>query len=194
MWNKRYGEEEYFYGTQPNDFLKGVAVQIPKGKVLCLGDGEGRNSVYLATLGFDVVSVDLSEVGLKKAERLAEQHKVSIQTIVANLADFEIAENSYSAIVSIFCHVPPAIRDGLHKRASMGLSKDGLMILEAYTPEQIGNGTGGPPVAELMMTLDGLREDFDELEFLHAIEFKREVLEGKGHTGKASVVQLLARR
>ncbi len=192
MWDKRYSSEEYVYGKQPNDFLVSVIDEIPRGKVLCLAEGEGRNAVYLAMQGYDVLAVDSSSVGLAKAQKLADEQGVVIQTQQADLADFEIAPNDWDAIVSIFCHVPPAIRTGLHQSIVAGLKPGGMLVLEAYTPDQIQLGTGGPPVAELTMSLAALESELKGLEFFHALECERDVIEGVLHTGRGAVVQLLA--
>jgi len=192
MWDERYSADEYIYGTEPNEFLAGVTSQIPKGKVLCLAEGEGRNAVYLAGLGYDVTAVDASAVGLKKAQRLARERGVEINTVVSDLAEFEIAPDSWDGIVSIFCHVPPAIREPLHRKVVAGLRSGGVLVLEAYRPKQIEYGTGGPPVPELTMTLEGLRKELQGLEFKHAEELDRDVTEGLYHTGIGAVVQLVA--
>lgn len=192
-WNERYTQTEYVYGTQPNDFLVSVADQLPAGPVLMLADGEGRNGVYLAGLGHEVLSVDQSEVGLAKAQRLAQQRGTTIQTQVADLRDFVIEPGAWAGIVAISCHLPPEIRVPLHTAVVRGLRPGGLFILESYTPQQIGRGTGGPPTPELMNTLTSLRTELAGLEFLHAQELEREVVEGDFHTGLAAVVQLVAR-
>jgi SAM-dependent methyltransferase len=193
-WDERYSDPDYVYGTEPNDYLVSVVDRIPRGKVLCLGEGEGRNGVYLARQGCDVTAVDASQVGLDKASRLAADHGVEIRTIVSDLAHFRIEAESWDAIVSIFCHVPPEIRAPLHRRCVEGLKPGGVLVLEAYTPRQIGKGTGGPPSAGLTMHLEILRQELAGLKFVHAVEFDREVLEGKYHTGEGAVVQVLARK
>lgn len=192
MWDKRYSSEEYVYGKQPNDFLLSVIEQIPKGRVLCLAEGEGRNSVFLAEQGCDVLAVDSSSVGLAKAQKLADERGVEIKIEHADLADFEIVPETWDAIVSIFCHVPPAIRAELHKQVIAGLKPGGILVLEAYTPKQITFGTGGPPVAELTMSLSSLELELNGLEFIHARECERDVVEGLLHTGRGAVVQVLA--
>ena len=192
VWDERYSSDEYVYGTKPNEFLASVANQIPTGKVLCLAEGEGRNAVYLAELGYEVTAVDASRVGLEKAQRLAEKRGAEIKTIIADLADFEIEENSWDGIVSIFCHVPPTIRKPLHRKVVAGLKTGGALVLEAYRPKQLEYGTGGPPVPELTMTLDGLTEELEGLELKHAAELDRDVTEGLYHTGIGAVVQVLA--
>jgi SAM-dependent methyltransferase len=192
MWNERYDTEEYVYGTEPNDFLVSMADRIPReGKVLSLGEGEGRNAVYLARLGYQVTAVDQSSVGLKKAERLAADNGVSIRTIVANLAEFQIEEESWDGIVSFFCHMSREVRAGIFRQAAAGLMPGGVFILEAFTPEQLEYGTGGPSAAELMMTAKDLREELKGLDFPVAEELIRDVSEGVHHQGKAAVVQIL---
>ncbi len=192
MWDERYSSDEYVYGTKPNEYLASVANQLPTGKVLCLAEGEGRNAVYLAEQGYDVTAVDASRVGLEKAQRLAKERGVKIKTVVADLADFEIEENSWDGIVSIFCHVPPIIRKPLHRKVVAGLKSGGVLILEAYRPKQLDYGTGGPPVAELTMTLDGLKEELEGLEIKQGAELDRDVTEGLFHTGIGAVVQVIA--
>jgi SAM-dependent methyltransferase len=192
MWDQRYNTEDYVYGTRPNDFLVHVAGKMPLGRTLCIAEGEGRNAVYLAELGHDVVAVDASTVGMQKAQRLARERGVVIETVVADLADYQIEENSLDAVVSIFAHVPPAIRRPLHRRIVNGLKPGGVLVLEAYTPDQIAYGTGGPPVAELTMSLQALEDELRGLEFTHAVELKRDVVEGSLHTGTGAVVQVVA--
>ncbi|WP_019558539.1 bifunctional 2-polyprenyl-6-hydroxyphenol methylase/3-demethylubiquinol 3-O-methyltransferase UbiG [Thioalkalivibrio sp. ALE12] len=194
MWDERYAADEYVYGTEPNDFLRTAVANVPPGKALCLGEGEGRNAVFLAQQGFEVLAVDSSAVGLQKAQRLAEDRGVQIDTLVADLADYAIEPNSWDLITSIFCHVPPPLRRRLHAGVVAGLRPGGVFILEAYTPAQLEWGTGGPPTAELMMTRDALVEELDGLEFEEAVERERDVLEGQFHTGRGAVVQILGHK
>ncbi len=193
-WDQRFAVPDYVYGTDPNVFVAARAGMIPAGPVLCLAEGEGRNAVYLATLGHAVAAVDQSPVGLAKAARLAAVRGVPLTTIVANLANFVIEPNAWSGIVSIFAHLPPPLRRAVHAQVVAGLRPGGVFILEAYTPAQLALGTGGPKAAELCMTLAGLRAELDGLEFIIARECERDVLEGTGHTGRGAVVQVVARR
>ena len=193
-WDERYSKPEFAYGTEPNDFLRSVAGRIPRGPVLTLAEGEGRNAVFLGGLGYQVTAVDQSRAGLAKARRLADERGVRIETRQADLADFPIEPDAWAGIVSIFCHLPPPIRVPLHAAVVRGLRPGGVFVLEAYTPRQVGRGTGGPPTADLMASLDDLTSELAGLEFLHALELEREVREGIYHTGLASVVQLVARR
>ncbi|MBK8481558.1 MAG: class I SAM-dependent methyltransferase [Proteobacteria bacterium] len=192
MWDQRYSVPEYVYGTAPNDFLVAVAPRLPQGPMLCLAEGEGRNAVYLAGLGHEVDAVDASAVGLEKARRLAESRGVKLRTTVRDLGQLEIAEGYWAGIILIFCHLPAALRRPVHRACVAGLRPGGALVLEAYRPEQLALGTGGPPLRELLYTLAELREDFTGLDFVHAEELVRPLLEGSFHTGEGAVVQLLA--
>ena len=194
MWDQRYSAQEYVYGKEPNDFLVSVASEWPPGRVLCLGEGEGRNAVWLAQRGFAVTAVDASTIGLAKARRLAEERGVAIETIGADLAHFVVEPGHWDAVVSIFCHLPAAVRAALHRRVVAGLRSGGRFVLEAYTPRQLQLGTGGPPVLELMMDLQTLRAELAGLDFAHAVETEREIQEGQFHHGVGAVVQILARK
>lgn len=195
FWNQRFGGETYFYGTAPNDFLAISAPLIPPGPVLCLGEGEGRNAVFLATRGHAVTAVDQSSAGLAKAARLAADRGVALTTIVTDLGDFLIASGEWAAVVSIFVHLPPPLRREVHRQAASGLRPGGVIILEAYTPAQVRFLTGGPVnQPELLMQLADLRADFSGLELVVAHEIERNVSEGAAHHGRAAVVQVVARR
>ena len=192
IWNERYSRPGYAYGTAPNDFLASVADRLPAGRALCLAEGEGRNAVFLAKRGLQVTAVDQSEVGLSKARALAAEQGVSIDTVVADLADYRIEPESWDVVVSSWCHLPPPLRRQVHRAVVEGLRTGGALVLEAYHPRQLEFGTGGPPTAEMMMTLEALREELIGLELVHAVEIDREVHEGAFHGGMSAVVQVLA--
>ncbi len=193
-WDARYAEPGYAYGTEPNQFLASVAELIPAGPVLCLAEGQGRNAVFLAERGHAVTAVDRSMAGLARANQLARSRGVSIEAVVADLADYAIEPGSWSGIVSIFGHLPQPIRSRLHRAAVRGLRPGGVFVLEAYRPEQLSFGTGGPRDPALLPTLDELRADLAGLELVVAEEREREVMEGRYHTGRAAVVDIVARR
>ncbi len=194
-WDERYAVPGWAFGTEPNDFLREHGGRIPEsGRVLTLAEGEGRNAVWLAQLGFDVTGIDVSSVGLAKAEGLALERGVRITTVVADLEHHVLGESAWDGIVSIFAHVPPEVRRPLHRRVVQALRPGGVLLLEAYTPSQLDHGTGGPGDSGKLMTLDGLRIELEGLSFELAQEIEREVLEGRYHTGRSSVVQVVARR
>ncbi len=194
MWDERYQGDDYVYGTSANDFLQSHVDQLPKRRILCLAEGEGRNAVFLAERGFDVTAVDQSSVGLAKAHKLAAERGVNIATIVADLADFHIEPEAWDGIVSIFAHMPAQARRHLHRKVVSGLRSGGVFLLEAYRPEQLQYGTGGPPATEMMMNLNGLRVELAGLELEYAADVLRDIREGRLHTGQGAVVQVLARK
>jgi SAM-dependent methyltransferase len=195
QWDTRFSGETYVYGTRPNDFLVEMAPRLPPGgRVLSLGEGEGRNAVYLASLGHYVTAVDASHVGLAKARRLAAERGVSLETVVSDLADYTIAPAAWDAAIVIFCHLPTALRRKVFRALVEGLRPGGIVLLEAYTPAQLGFGTGGPKEVDRLYTAEALREDFAGLELPVLRELTREVREGTLHTGQAAVVQFVGRK
>ncbi len=134
-WDLRYSEPGFAYGVDPNDFLVQSTSHLPPGgKILCLAEGEGRNSVFLAKEGFTVTGVDSSHVAMTKTNALANKHGVEVETVVADLANFDFGEKKYDGIVSVFCHLPAQIRKIVHQRCIESLKDGGVFILEGYTP------------------------------------------------------------
>lgn len=194
-WDERYSAEGFFYGSEPNDFLRSQAGRIrPRGDVLCLAEGEGRNAVFLAAQGLNVTAVDGAQAGLTKLKSLAAQKHTSVETVCADLADFDMGLEKWDAIVSVWCHLPQALRADVHARVVKALKPGGVFILEAYTPRQLQFKTGGPPVVELLMTLEALKTELAGMDFLHGTEIDRMIHEGRGHEGQSAVVQIVARR
>ncbi len=194
MWDERYGAEEYAYGTNPNQFLEENVNHIPKGKVLSLAEGEGRNAVFLAKQGYSVTAVDASIVGLNKARKLAEENGVVVEFIHADLADYDLGENKWDGIVSIFCPLPSSLRKQLYKKVEAALKRNGVFLLEAFTPNQLKHGTGGGSSADVMQSKESLSLELAGLKFKHLIELERDVIEGIYHTGISAVVQAIASR
>ena len=192
MWDERYSVEEYAYGTTPNEFLVEKVSCIPKGKVLSLAEGEGRNAVFLAKQGYSVTAIDASLVGLSKARKLAEENAVVVEFIHADLADYDLGENKWDGIISIFCPLPSSLRKALYKKIIVGLKQNGVFLLEAYTPDQLKHGTGGGNSADVMQSEKSLRSELAGLKFEHLAELERNVIEGVYHTGIGSVVQAIA--
>lgn len=194
-WDQRYSSDIFFYGEKPNTFLvEQTKLLKPQSNILCLGEGEGRNAVYLANLGHLVTAVDQSIVGLQKLEKMAKSKNVHVTTVCADLAEYQINHKSYDAILSIWCHLPPDLRRLIHKKSIEGLKNQGLFILEAYTPRQLEFKTGGPSDLSLLVSLDDLRLDFLGLEELHGMEVDRYIEEGQGHKGLSAVVQFVTRK
>lgn len=194
-WNEQFSGEEFFYGTEPNDFLRERARLLSHGgRVLCLAEGEGRNAVFLAGRGLKVVAVDSSESGLAKLHKLAAQRQVQVETVAADLTAYPIGVEVWDGIVSIFCDVPGEARKALHQRCVAGLKPGGIFLLEAYRPEQLERDTGGPREPDKLPTLEQLKAELAGIEFLHAEELEREIHEGEEHRGSSAVVQIVGRK
>lgn len=193
MWDERYAEDDYVYGTEPNSFLAGHSDKL-QGPVLSIAEGEGRNAVFMAGKGFKVTAVDGSRVGLEKARALALENDVAIDCEVADLGEYEPAKGQYGTVVSIFAHLPGHIRSRLYPQIERSLKPGGILILEAYSLAQIDHDTGGPKDPDMLMSVDKIKAEFPGLEALLLQEIDRDVLEGKYHTGRASVVQFIGRK
>lgn len=196
-WDERYAEDGFAFGTEPNDFLRDVSSVLPVGRTLCLGDGEGRNGVFLAQLGHDVVSVDLSPVGVVKARRLAADRGVRIDALVADLAEFKFEPEAWDCIVSIFCHLPSALRHVVHGSIPESLRHGGCFVLEAYRSANIGRGVGGPQNPDMTVELEDVLQSLGAVRDIRieiGREVEREIVEGKYHDGISATTQVLARR
>lgn len=191
MWDQRYSAEDYQYGLEPNDLLREEVGRIPTGRVLCLAEGEGRNAVFLASLGYDVTAVDYSAVGLAKAARLARERGVQVKLVEADLATFDLGRDAWDGIVSIFAHMPREVRQRIHAAIPNALRRNGVLILEAYRPRQLELGTGGPKDVALLPTLAELTADLGELDLVVAREADREIHEGRLHSGPSATVQIV---
>ncbi len=194
MWDERYSSAEYAYGKEPNTFLKDHAQRIPMGQVLSLAEGEGRNAVYLAQLGYQVTAVDGSAVGLDKGRKLAAELGVSerITWVHADLSTYDLGAAQWGGIISIFCPLPSAIRQQVHQQVMNALKPNGVYLLEAYNPNQLNQSTGGGKSLDVLQTVASLSAELPSLNFEHLVELDREVVEGIYHTGMGSVVQAIA--
>jgi cyclopropane fatty-acyl-phospholipid synthase-like methyltransferase len=190
MWNERYAVDGYLYGTEPNAFLAEHASML-RGPVLSLAEGEGRNAVFLASLGLEVHGVDGSAVGLAKAQRLARSRHVEIRTDVVDLADFTPDRAAYGSVVSIWAHLPSAVRAHLYPLVESALVAGGVLLLEAYSEAQLAHNTGGPKDPDMLMTPAKIRAEFPNLKPVLLREVEREVMEGVAHSGLSSVVQFI---
>lgn len=193
-WHERFSADEYIYGKEPNLFVVEAAGVLPTGKVLCIAEGEGRNSVYLASVGQDVTAWDYAQAGLDKTERLADEKGVIVKTELRDLSDVKWEEKQWDAIVHIFGHLPLDIMERTLKGIRKALKPGGYYISELYTKEQIHYGTGGPRVESMLVDPAMLLEEFEGyfIKHFHVGEVNRE--EGQLHTGTAHVVQSIFRK
>ncbi len=189
-WNERFAASAYAYGKEPNIFFAEQINELPCGKILIPADGEGRNGVHAASLGWEVQCFDISEEGRKKAILLANEKKTLIHYEIAGFADFESAEESFDCIALIFAHVPPEFRLGWYRRLLKFLKPGGCIILEGYHKDQLGRDSGGPKDVEWLYTEPMLREIFKDLNPIHIEQREVELAEGIYHRGKAMVIRL----
>ena len=195
MWDERYDEGRFAYGDAPNDFLVEGADLLAPGNCLCLAEGQGRNAVWLAGQGWDVTAMDQSQVGMARAQELAQARGVTIRTEVGDLTSYDLGVGRWNTIVSIFGHVPSTLRKSVHRRVVAALAPGGTFLLEAYTPAQLdAPGIGGPRDSDMMPTEADLHEELAGLEFLVSRELMRAVNEGEYHHGESAVVQIVARK
>lgn len=195
FWNSRYDEDGFAYGTSPNVFLSSFVESFKANdKVLVIGDGEGRNGVWLAEHGCKVVSVDSSSVGVEKAQKLATEKDVEIEAICADLNDWDWPESEFDFVVIIYVHFPADVRSLLHQKVISALKPGGQLIMESFTPNQLNYSSGGPPVLEMLYTVDMMKSDFKLLEIQQLEECVTELNEGQYHCGEGAVVRLVAKK
>ena len=191
-WDAKYNTEEYIYGTCPNRFLVECVSGLKPGKALSLGEGEGRNAVYLAGLGFEVTAVDLSANGLKKAQRLAEHNRLALTTIHADLTDYSIFPGFWDLIVCFFVHIMPEERATLHRKVVAGLRPGGVYILEGFSPEQMKYAKRGPDNLGQLYDLQTIRQELAGLEFTIARQVERLLDDAEPEQGACAVTQVMA--
>ena len=195
-WNQRYEGDSYLFGTVPNEWLRQHAAIWTKGdRVLCVADGEGRNSVWLAARGLSVEAFDIAEAGVEKARRLATAAGVKINCSVASCDEFSWPECAYDGVVAIFVQfADPDMRKHLFANMIRALKPGGRLVLLGYTPRQLEYRTGGPPFASHLYTEQLLRESFAELRILELKEFEANLAEGTGHSGRSALIGMVAIR
>jgi len=194
-WNQRFSAPGYLFGTQPNRFLASKKALLKKGQsALCVADGDGRNSVWLAQLGLEVAAFDISPVGVEKARRLAAERGVRVRYEVAGVYDWAWPLAAFDVVAAIFVQfADPAMRSFMFERMLRALKPGGLLLLEGYTPKQLEYRTGGPPQVENLYTAPMLREAFRDLEVLELREYEDQLEEGERHTGRSALIDLVAR-
>ncbi len=190
-WNGRFSSERYLFGMAPNAFLAAQKARLPKrGRALSIADGEGRNGVWLAEQGLDVVSMDFSPVAQAKARALAAERGVTITTELVDLSDWEWPADAYDVIVVIFAQ--PLEKTALFAGIRRALKPGGLLLLEGYPPKQLDYGTGGPGDVERLYTRADLEAGFGSFATVDIAEYDAEIYEGDGHGGMSALIDLVA--
>lgn len=195
-WDDRYRGSAYFYGTEPTNSLLSNAHLFPaNARVLCVADGEGRNSVWLAENGYQVTAWDASRVAVEKARKLADKRGVDVSFSVADAADYDWSAAQYDVVVGIFVQfAAPELRDRMFEGMKIATKSGGLIFLHGYAQKQLEYGTGGPPCADFLYSEDLLRDRFSDM-LVHKLEAYEAILsEGVGHSGRSAVMDLIAKR
>jgi 2-polyprenyl-3-methyl-5-hydroxy-6-metoxy-1,4-benzoquinol methylase len=195
-WNERYGKEEFAYGEQPNNFLKEQLEKLDVGTILFPAEGEGRNAVFAAKLGWTVSAFDISVEGRKKAFRLAETNKVTIDYQVGELQTLQYSPDQFDAIALIYAHFPADIKSLIHQTLDKYLRRGGMIIFEAFSKKHIdyisrNDKVGGPKDLASLFSIDELKADFANYEILELAEKEIELSEGLFHNGKGSVIRFV---
>lgn len=197
FWNSKFRGEEHFYGTRPNAYIKEKSFLIRQGgKVLCLGEGEGRNALYLANEGHDITAIDASDVGLEKARKLTLSHGHTIETIHMDLALWHPEADQYDAVATSYLHLPQPLRKEVLVKSISTLKKGGFFIGEFFSQEQLAFSSGGPKDPELLYSVEDMRQNLEGLdaELLELAREETDLDEGVGHVGPASVVRVVFKK
>jgi SAM-dependent methyltransferase len=198
-WNNRYSSEEFAYGVHPNNYLKEQLEKLPVGSILFPAEGEGRNAVFAAKLGWAVSAFDISVEGKKKALRLSEENNVTIDYQVGELQTLHYNTEQFDAIALIYAHFPANIKSTYHKKLSTYLKKGGVIIFEAFSKNHLdciskNEKVGGPKDVDILFSMDELKSDFENYEIIELEEKKIELSEGLYHNGTGSVIRFVGRK
>lgn len=191
LWDQRYSHEEYKYGKEPNQFLKSELAKLKPGRILFIGEGEGRNAVYAASAGWTVDAIDFSEEGKTKATKLANETGVKINYDVKDFSNFEPQKDFYDAIGIIFIHPDENLRKSLFNKLIKSLKCNGKIIFECFEKDQLKYESGGPKDPELLYSLEDIVNHFIDLEFVKLSKEKIFLSEGRGHYGEGTVIRFI---
>ena len=197
FWNQRFNKQEFIFGKEPNEYLalQAKAYLKPNQKVLCIADGEGRNGVWLAKQGMQVVGFDVSDIALEKAKQFAQDNQVEIAYLLSDTDSFNWQENIYDAVIGIFIQfAEPQMRARIFQQAYRALKPGGIFILQGYTPKQLEYKTGGPSLIDHLYTEEMIRELTKEFQILDLRCYEKELNEGSRHAGMSALLGLVARK
>ena len=197
FWNERFNKEIFIFGKEPNEYLVEKTNQYlkPKDKVLCIADGEGRNGVWLAKQGMQVVGFDASDIALAKAKQFSIDNQVEVEYSFSDTDSYAWHENTYDAVIGIFIQfADPAMRVRIFENAYKTLKSGGLFILQGYTPKQLDYKTGGPSLIEHLYTEEMIRDLAKQFEILELVSYEKALSEGPRHTGMSALLGLVAQK
>ena len=202
MWSSRYEGvgQSFLFGTEPNHFLaKQKERFIPGERVLSVADGEGRNSVWLATRGLQVSAVEISAVAVEKARQLAKTRGVTVDFCCGDMLADEWRTPQTPAlfdwVVGIFIQfAPPVLRQRQFEQIRTLLKPGGRILLQGYTPKQLEYKTGGPSVVENLYTEEFLRQAWGDYTIEYLKAYEDTLSEGSGHHGRSALIGMIARK
>lgn len=193
FWNQRYGKQEFAYGKQPNVFFKQQLDLLDTGSILLPAEGEGRNAVYAASQGWNVMAFDTSEKGKEKALQLAQEQQVEITYAITNVMHFH-NDTAFDVIALCYAHFPVSIRKQAHQHLMQFLKPDGVVIFEAFAKAQLGKSSGGPKNEAMLFSLAEIKDEFPQLKFNFLREQTIELSEGNHHNGEAEVIRFFGQK
>jgi 2-polyprenyl-3-methyl-5-hydroxy-6-metoxy-1,4-benzoquinol methylase len=198
-WNERYSQEEFAYGEEPNNYLKEQLVKLPVGSILFPAEGEGRNAVFAAKLGWKVSAFDISQEGKNKAIKLAEKNNVSLDYQVGELEKLNFEAEQFDAIALIYAHFPANIKSIYHQKFDALLKKNGTIIFESFSKKHLAYVTanekvGGPKDIDSLFSIEEIKADFPNYTFVELAEQDIELNEGLYHNGIGSVIRFVGRK
>ncbi|WP_269409899.1 class I SAM-dependent methyltransferase [Lentibacillus daqui] len=194
-WDNSFSDTDYVYGETANVFIQDKSNIIPEhAKIGCFAEGEGRNAVYLATLGHDVTAFDQSEVGLDKTNALAAKNNVDVKTVALDLTKEKVLENQFDTGIMVFGHVPKSDQSFFINSLISSVKPGGYVMFEVYSEEQLEYGTGGPPAKEMLYDPKDLLKWISDYKVLHFYYGEAERHEGKKHSGDCHVIQVVLQK
>jgi len=198
-WNERYSNDEFAYGEQPNNYLKEQLEKLQPGSILFPAEGEGRNAVFAATLGWEVSAFDISAEGKRKALLLAETNGVAIDYHVGDLQALNYKAEQFDAIALIYAHFPADIKSKYHGMLDKYLRRDGHIIFEAFSKKHLdyiarNEKVGGPKDIDMLYSIDEIQSDFGNYEIIELAEKEIKLSEGLFHNGAGCVIRFVGRK
>jgi SAM-dependent methyltransferase len=197
FWNERFDKAEFIFGKEPNEYLVEKTQQYlkPGQKVLCIADGEGRNGVWLAKQGMQVVGFDASDIALAKAKQFAKENQVEVEYFFSDTDSFAWHDNTYDAVIGIFIQfADPAMRERIFQKTYEALKPGGIFILQGYTPKQLEYKTGGPSLIEHLYTEEMIRDLMQDFDVREITVYEKDLSEGARHTGMSALMGLVAQK
>jgi len=197
FWNQRFDKEEFIFGKEPNEYLVEQTQKYlkPGNKVLCIADGEGRNGIWLAKQGMQVIGFDASDIALAKAKQFAKDNQVEVEYSFSDTDGFVWHANTYDAVIGIFIQfADPEMRERIFQKTYEALKPGGLFILQGYTPKQLEYKTGGPSLIEHLYTEEMIRDLAIDFEILELVSYEKALSEGPRHTGMSALLGLVAKK